>query len=218
LAVAVAILTYAWLEVSLNFSFHWVTSGDLRNGLSLPSNFHLVTAAAFVSWAMFFAAGADRGAAAKVLVSSVIGAISGLLLMWISPSVADFPDFWGIAVVGAVGAFAVVLAGATGDWYYTPAVFGGLASVFFWWVATGVDGWVVGGGGKGNSPAALGDPATAGTGAFGGALSTPVEWVFASTAASLACGVALGLISVFLASAFARVLGTKAAEVVGSPA
>jgi hypothetical protein len=215
-AVAVAILTFAWLEVSLNFSFHWFTDGDLGIGLSLPGNFHLVTAAAFVSWAMFFAAGADRAAALKVVSSSVIGAVCGLLLMWISPAIADLPEFWGIAVVGAVGAFAVVLAGALGDWYYTPAVFGGLASVFFWWVATGLDGWVEGGGGKGNSVAALADRATAGSGAFGGALSTPIAWVFVNTAASLACGVVLGLLTLAFARAFTPALGTRSPQVATS--
>lgn len=218
LAVAVAILTYAWLEVSLNFSFHWVTSGDLGIGISLPGNFHLVTAAAFVSWGIFFAAGADLGAGARVVGSSVIGALSGLLLMWIAPAVADLPDFWGIAIVGAIGAFAVVISSAFGDWYYTPAVFGGLASVFFWWVATGLDGWVEGGGGRGNSPAALADPTTAGSGAFGGALSTSIGWVFASTTASLVCGVVLGLVSVQLANAVARVLGIRAVEATTSVA
>ena len=168
-------------------------------GLALPSNFHLVTAAAFVSWAMYFAAGGDQNAAVKVFISSVVGAVSGLILMVLGPKVADLPDFWGIAIIATIGAFAVVLGGALGDWCYTPAVFGGLASVFFWWVATGLDGWVAGGGGKGNIPQALADPATAGAGAFGGALSTPVEWVFISVAASLVCGVVLGLVSTLIA-------------------
>ena len=62
LAVAVGVVAFLYVWIALNFSFHWVTSGDLGNGLDLPSNFHLVVPAGFVAWAMFFAAGADNGA------------------------------------------------------------------------------------------------------------------------------------------------------------
>ena len=57
LAAAVGILAFVWTWVALNFSFHWLTDGDLGNGLDLPSNFQLMVPAAFVSWAMYFAAG-----------------------------------------------------------------------------------------------------------------------------------------------------------------
>jgi hypothetical protein len=212
LAISVAILTFAWLEISLNFTFHWNTAGDLGNGLSLPSSFHLVAPAAFVSWAMFFAAGADRSAANKVLLASVVGAVGGLLLMWIAPTIADTPHFWGIAVVAAGAAFLAVLGALVGDVYYPPAVFSGMACVFFWWVATGLDGWVEGGGGAANTLKSLGDPRTAGSGAFGGTLSTPAEWVFVSMLASLACGVLLGLISVQLAHVFSPKSASAAAD------
>lgn len=200
LSLAVGLLAFIWLEVSLNFSFHWFSDGDLGIGLALPNNFHFVPPAAFVSWAMFFAAGADRAAAAKVAVASTVGAASGLLLMWIAPALAGLPDFWGIAVAAGVLALLVTAAGCAGDWYFIPATFGGFATIVFWWIATGLDGWAEGGGGVGNSVAALGKPETAGSGAFGGVLSTPVEWVFASCLASLLCGVVLGLASAKLAS------------------
>ena len=56
LALVIAVLAFIWVELSLNFTFHWVTSGDLGNGLSLPSSFHLIVPAAFVTWGFFFAA------------------------------------------------------------------------------------------------------------------------------------------------------------------
>lgn len=209
LAVAVAILVFAWLEISLNFTFHWVTDGDLGIGLSLPSNFHLVAPAAFVSWAMFFAAGAADGAASKAALGSTFGAVGALILMWIAPRIAELPDFWAIAVVTSVMALVVVLMSAAGDWFFTPAVFGGFASVVFWWIATGLDGWAPGGGGAANSLAALAKPETAGAGAFSGVLSTPVEWVFASSAVSLLCGVVLGVLSTKLANLLATLIAPR---------
>ena len=62
LALVIGVLAFLWCEFALNFTFHWVTDGDLGNGLALPSNFHLVVPAAFVSWGFFFAAGGDRSA------------------------------------------------------------------------------------------------------------------------------------------------------------
>src|SRR3954464_8713161 len=94
LAAAVGILAFAWTWVALNFSFHWITDGDLGNGLDLPSNFQLMVPAAFVSWAMYFAAGGDNGAARKVAIAPGCGAVAALVVMWLSPAIADLPDFW----------------------------------------------------------------------------------------------------------------------------
>jgi hypothetical protein len=215
LALVIAVLAFLWVEVSLNFTFHWVTSGDLGNGLSLPSNFHLIVPAAFVTWGFFFAAGADTAALTKVVVAAVIGSVGALVVMALAPPIADLPDFWGIALVVAVAAFVLVLASALGDWYYVPGIFGAFAATIFWWIATGLDNWAAAGGGVGNSVAALGKPATAGFGAFGGVLSTPYGWVWASSLASLLCGCALGLLSVKLAGLFARAprsAGARAAD------
>src|SRR6266853_1359778 len=77
LAVAFGVLAFAWIDISLNFSFHWFDNGDLGNGLGLPANFHLVAPAAFITWALFFAAGADLAAATKVAIATVIGATAG---------------------------------------------------------------------------------------------------------------------------------------------
>jgi hypothetical protein len=198
LAVVIAVLAFIWVEFSLNFTFHWVTNGDLGNGLSLPSNFHLIVPAAFISWGLFFAAGADSAALTKVSVASVVGAVGGLLLMLISPKIADLPDFWGIALTVAVLALLVVIASAVGDWYYVPGVFGAFAATVYWWIATGLDGWAKDGGGVGNSVKALGNPATAGAGAFGGVLSTPAGWVFVDVLVTLLIGCGLGVASVRL--------------------
>ncbi len=204
LALVIALLAFVWVEFSLNFTFHWVTDGDLGNGLGLPSNFHLIVPAGFLAWGFFFAAGADMTALRKVVVAIVVGTVGGLVVMALAPSVADLPDFWGIALVVAVAAFVLVLASVVGDWYYVPGIFGAFAATIFWWIATGLDGWAIDGGGVGNSLEALGNPATAGAGAFGGVLSTPYAWVWADTLVSLLIGAGLGLLSVTLAGLFAR--------------
>ncbi len=113
LAAAVGILAFVWTWVALNFSFHWITDGDLGNGLDLPSNFQLMVPAAFVSWAMYFAAGGDNGAARKVAIANVFGAVAALIVMWLSPAIADLPDFWGIAL--GVGVLAAGLRTTTED-------------------------------------------------------------------------------------------------------
>jgi hypothetical protein len=97
--------------------------------------------------------------------------------------------------VTALGlAFLLIIGMALSDLWYVPAAFGGFASIVFWWTATGLDRWSVGGGGTGNTTAALGDTTTAGAGAFGGVLSTPVIWVFVSVTVSLLAGCVLGLL------------------------
>lgn len=198
LALVIGVLAYAWTHVALNFTFQWFTDGDLGNGLALPSNFHLIVPAAFVAWGFFFAAGADTSAFLKVATASVTGGLAALGAMALSSATAPFPDFWGIALW--VGVFAVVLVvlSAFGEWHYVPASFGAFASTFFWWTATGLDYWAPDGGGIGNSVKALGDPATAGAGAFGGVISTPFTWVWINVTVSLLCGCLLGLASVRL--------------------
>lgn len=198
LALVIAILAFGWVEFSANFTFHWVTDGDLGNGLSLPGSFHLIVPAAFVSWGFFFAAGADMSAFQKVAIASVVGTLGALFVMALTPQFADLPDFWGIALTVAIAAFLVVIASAVGDWFYVPGVFGAFAATVFWWIATGLDGWAIDGGGIGNSVEALGDPATAGAGAFGGVLSTPFVWVWIDILVTLLIGCVLGLLSVKL--------------------
>jgi hypothetical protein len=202
LALSVGLLAWLWTWGALDFTFHWVTSGDLGNGLSLPGNFHVMVPAAFVSWAMFFAAGADNLAAAKVAIANVFGAVAALLVMIIASGVAGVPDFWALGLGVGLAALVLVVLSALGDWYFVPATFGAFASVFFWWIATGLDKWAPGGGGVGNNVGALKDAATAGTGAFGGVLSTPYGWVVFDVLVTLMIGVGLGMLSTRLAAVF----------------
>ncbi|MFG2794482.1 hypothetical protein [Streptomyces sp. NPDC048419] len=146
LALAVGVLAFAWIEVSMNFTFHWFDNGALGNGLGLPANFHLIAPAAFISWAMVFAAGADAAAATKVGIATAIGSVAGLVLMALGPKTADLPEFWGLALWVGVLAFGAV-ALSIFDWYYTPAALAAFAAVVFWWIATGLDGWASHGGG-----------------------------------------------------------------------
>jgi Protein of unknown function (DUF1097) len=126
LAISVGILAAVWLEISLNFSFHWITEGNLGNGLALPANFTVVAPAALVSWSMFFAAGVDRAAAGQVALASTVGAVGAFLAGLIAPKIAGLPDFYGIALTAGVIAGLAVLAAAFSDYYYIPAVFCGL--------------------------------------------------------------------------------------------
>jgi hypothetical protein len=213
LALAIGVLAFLWCEFALNFSFHWVTSGDLGNGLHLPSNFHLVVPAAFVSWAMFFAAGADNAAFTKVSSANVFGVVAALIAIVLVVATADLPDFWAISLWVAVMAALLVVGGGLGDWYFIPGTFGAFASVVFWWLATGADGWAKDGGGVGNSVKALGTPATAGLGAFGGVLSTPYIWVCINVFVTLMIGALLGVASVRLSAAITPKPREAAAEV-----
>ena len=201
LALVIGVLSFLWTEFSLNFTFHWVTDGDLGVGLGLPSNFHLILPTAFISWGLFFAAGGDNAAFGKILTACIFGSVAALITMGLSFKTADLPDFWGIALWVGVFAFVLVMVLVLGDWYYVAGTFPAFASVFLWWIATGLDGWAPNGGGVGNSLEALGDPTTAGTGAFGGVLSTPWGMVFVNSLVSLICGVILGILSGKLAAA-----------------
>ena len=212
LALVIGVLAFLWCELALNFTFHWVTDGDLGNGLALPSNFHLVVPAAFVSWGFFFAAGADIGAFRKVVIGSVTGGLAALAAIAGASKTADLPDFWGIALWVGILAIVLVLLSAAGDWHYVPATFGAFASVFFWWTATGLDYWAPKGGGVGNSLQALKNPATAGAGAFGGVISTPFTFVWLNITVSLLCGCVLGLLSVKLTAMVTPAAAEQEAE------
>ncbi len=214
LALVIGVLAVAWTDFALNFTFQWVTDGDLGNGLMLPSNFHLVVPAAFVAWGFFFAAGADMAALVKVVAGSITGGLAALGAMAGSSATAPLPDFWAIAVWVGIFAVVLVLMSALGDWHYVPASFGAFASVFFWWTATGLDYWAADGGGVGNSVKALADPLTAGAGAFGGVISTPFVFVWLNITVSLLCGCLLGLISVKLTALVTP--GARAAEPAGT--
>ncbi len=195
LAIVIGILAFLWCEFSLNFQFHWVTDGDLGVGLGLPARFQLPVWIAFVSWGVFFAAGGDNAAFGKVLVASVLGSLAALVTFAVAPKIADLPDFWGISLMVGIMAFVLVAILVAGDWYYVAGTFPAFAACFGWWVATGLDNWAPNGGGVGTGIDRLGDPATAGSGAFSGVLSTPFGWVWFSAAVTLVIGVVLGIVS-----------------------
>jgi hypothetical protein len=195
LAVVIGVLSFLWCEFSLNFQFHWVTNGDLGVGLELPANFQLPVWIAFISWGVFFAAGGDNAAFGKVVIASVLGSVAALVTFALAPQIADLPDFWGISLIVGIMAFVLVAILIAGDWYYVAGTFPAFAACFGWWVSTGLDNWAPNGGGVGSGLGSLSDPATAGSGAFGGVLSTPFGWVWFSAMVTLICGVVLGIVS-----------------------
>ena len=83
------------------------------------------------------------------------------------------------------------------------------ASVFFWWIATGLDNFVPDGKGPHTAAAltsAITDtPLAAGTGAFGGLLSMSWGAVAVSVFVSLVCGALLGRASVKLAGVLGKI-------------
>jgi hypothetical protein len=208
LALVVGILSWAWAEFSLNFTFHWVTANDdVLLGLGQPENFHLVLPAAFVSWGLFFAAGGDNAAFGKIFLAITFGSVAALITMPLAFETADIPDFWGIALWVGVFAFVLVAILIAGDWYYVAGTFPAFASVFFWWIATGLDGWVPGetsgnDAGKDAWLTALGegDLLGLGSGAALGLINTPWPWVWFNIWITLICGLILGIVSAKVAA------------------
>jgi Protein of unknown function (DUF1097) len=202
LAIAVALVAFVYVEVTLNFTFHWATDGDLGNGLSLPKSFHFVVPAGFVAWALFFAIGGDGEALRRVAIGCAFGCGAAFLVFAFVTLTKGLPDFWTISLGVAVAAGVLVVLGGLGEWFVIPVTFASFACCVFWWIATGLDGWADHGGGVGNSLAALSKPATAGAGAFGGVISTPYGWVAVNTFVTLIVGALCGLASARLAAVF----------------
>ncbi len=198
LALVIGILSYLWTQFSLNFTFQWyaVDLGPAGGGINQPENFHLILPVAFISWGLFFAAGGDNAAFGKVFLAAVFGTVAALVTMPLAFRTADFPDFWGIALWVGVFAFVLVMILIAGDWYYVAGTFPCFAAVFLWWIATGLDGWVPGGGGLENSLEA----GKAGAGAFAGLISTPWGWVWFDTFVTLVGGAGLGILSARVAA------------------
>jgi hypothetical protein len=207
LALVIGVLSFLWTELALNFTFHWVTLQDeVLAGLGAPQNFHLILPTAFISWGLFFAAGGDNAAFGKVVIACVFGSVAALVTMPLAFSTADLPDFWGIALWVGIFAFILVAILIAGDWYYVAGTFPAFASVFLWWIATGLDGWVpdpVSGASLGKEEVVAGLTAgtPVGTGAALGLISTPWAWVWFSSFVTLICGCILGIISAKVAAA-----------------
>jgi len=199
--VVVGVLSFLWTELSLNFTFHWFTySLPASAGVGLPKDFQLILPTAFISWGLFYCAGGNNAAFGKIFLATVFGSVAALVTMPLAFKTADFPDFYGIALWVGVFGFVLVMILIAGDWYYVAGTFPCFAAVFLWWIATGLDGFVANGGGVGSGASSLSSPATAGSGAFGGLLSTPWQWVWFDTWITLVCGVILGWVGAKLAA------------------
>lgn len=219
LTVSIGVLALLASEVALNFTFHWVTVQDGVFGkYGLPQNLHLVLPALFVTWGLFFMLGATNAALGKTLIAAVTGTVGAGIAIAVAPLLAESPDFWGLALmIGVTAAGLIVLSTVVEDDRFAPApAFGCYASVFFWWIATGLDNFVPAGKGPHTAEAitsAITDtPLAAGTGAFGGLISMSWLAVLVSVFVSLACGALLGALSVRLAGVLGKVGASREQE------
>jgi hypothetical protein len=219
LTISIGVLAYVATWLALNFTFHWVTVQDGVFGkYGLPHSTQLVLPAIFVGWGLFFITGATGAAFGKTTVAALTGTIGATLTMAIGPKLADSPDFWGLGLmIGITAAGLVVLSTARGDDLFAPApAFCAYASVFFWWIATGLDNFVPGGRGPHTAAAITAaitnKPLAAGTGAFGGLLSMSWQAVAISIFFSLVVGGVFGYVSVWLAGVLGRMTSPSKAE------
>src|SRR3954447_2303023 len=154
LTISIGVLAFLATELALNFTFHWVTVQDGVFGkFGLPEGLQLVLPAIFVAWGLFFLLGATGAALGKTVTAAATGSIAAGIAMWLGPALADAPDFWGLAVaIGVTAMGLVVLSTSVADDRFSPApAFCAYASVFFWWIATGLDNYVAAGKGPGTA-------------------------------------------------------------------
>ena len=220
LAVSIALVAFIYSELTLNFNLHWFTVADGVFGkFGLPEKFQLVLPATFVTWGLYYALGSDRLALRKTLIAACTGTIGAIVIMTVGPALAGPPSLWGIALaIALVGGGLVLLSAVTEDGLFAAApAFVCAASVLFWWFATGLDNYVPGAAGPhtvvGFELALTKHPLAAGTGALGGLLSTPWQFVALSVWVSLLVGPLLGFLSRALATAPARVRATSPVQV-----
>ena len=219
LAISVALVAFIWSELTLNFNLHWFTVADGVFGkFGLPEKFQLVLPATFVTWWLYYMLGSDRVALRKTLIAATTGTVGAIVIMTLGPALAGLPSLWGLALaIAIVGGGLVILSAVTEDGSFAAApAFVCAASVLFWWFATGLDNYVPHAAGP-HTVAALGialttHPLAAGTGALGGLLSTPWQFVALSMWVSLLCGPVLGALSRFLAAAPTHI-GASAGQV-----
>jgi hypothetical protein len=217
LTVSIGVLAFLASELALNFTFHWVTVQDGVFGkFGLPRGVHLALPALFVAWGLYFMLGANMAALSKTITAAVTGTIFATIAMVVGPALADAPDFWGLALmIGVTAAGLVVLSTAVADDRFAPApAFACYASVFFWWIATGLDNFVADGKGPHTAAAVTAaitnKPLAAGTGAFGGLISMSWGAVAISVFFSLVVGSLFGVLSVQFAGVLGRI-GAKPA-------
>ena len=172
--------------------------------------------ATFVTWGLYYALGADRAAFRSTLIAACTGTVGAIVIMTLGPALAGLPSLWGIALaIAIVGGGLVILSAVTEDGSFAAApAFVCAAAVLFWWFATGLDNYVPGAAGP-HTVAGLGlaltkHPLAAGTGAIGGLLSTPWQFVALSVWVSLLVGPILGLVCRSLAAAPGRLSAPSA--------
>jgi len=219
LIASIGLLAFLASEVALNFTFHWVTVQDgVFGAYGLPQNVHLILPALFVAWGLYFMLGANRTALGKTVIAAATGSVGAGIAMVVGPMLAESPDFWGLALmIGITAGGLVVLSTVVEDDRFAPApAFFCYASVFFWWIATGLDNFVPDGKGPHTAAAvtsAITDtPLAAGTGAFGGLISMSWSAVLISVFFSLVCGALLGALSVQLAGLFGKLGASRTPE------
>jgi hypothetical protein len=219
LTLSIGLLAFVATWIALNFTFHWVTVQDGVFGeYGLPEGVHLVLPAIFVAWGLYFMLGASNAALGKTMIAALTGTLGATFAMVVGPLLADSPDFWGLAVaIGLSAAGLIVLSTVVEDDRFAPApAFCCYASVFFWWIATGLDNFVADGKGPHTAEAvtsAITDtPLAAGTGAFGGLLSMSWAGVLVSVFFSLVCGALLGALSVRLAGVLGQLGASRSPE------
>jgi hypothetical protein len=220
LSISIGLVAFIYSELVLNFNLHWFTVADGVFGkFGLPEKFQLVLPATFVTWGLYYMLGSDRAALRKTLIAASTGTVGAIVIMTLGPALAGLPSLWGLAVaIALVGGGLVILSALTEDGSFAAApAFVCAASVLFWWFATGLDNYVPHAAGP-HTVAALGlalttHPLAAGTGAVGGLLSTPWQYVALSVWVSLLCGPVLGFVSRALAGAPARIGASSPAQV-----
>jgi hypothetical protein len=220
LAISIGLIAFVYSELVLNFNLHWFTVADGVFGkFGLPEKFQLVLPATFVTWGLYYMLGSDRVALRKTVIAASTGTIGAIVIMTLGPALAGLPSLWGLALaIGLVGGGLVILSALTEDGSFAAApAFVCAASVLFWWFATGLDNYVPHAAGP-HTVAALGlalttHPLAAGTGAVGGLLSTPWQYVALSVWVSLLFGPVLGFVSRALASAPGRIGDSSPAQV-----
>ena len=216
LTVSIGVLAFVATWIALNFTFHWVVVKDgVFGAYGVPQGIQLALPAIFVGWGLYFLTSLSFS---KTAIAALTGTIGATLTMAIGPKLADSPDFWGLAVmIGITAAALVVLSTVVEDDRFAPApAFACYASVFFWWIATGLDNFVPGGKGAHSVAAvtsAITDkPLAAGTGAFGGLISMSWLAVAVSIFFSLVVGSLFGIASVKLAGVFGKIGARNATE------
>ena len=208
LAISIGVVAFLWSEFALNFSFHWVTVQDGVFGKSRILRAFPARAPGVVrDVGAPVRDGGRRGCAAcKTLIAASPGTVAAGFVMVVGPALADAPHLWGVALAVGVAGCGLVLASTLvdGDLLSPAPEFACAGTVLLWWFATGLDNYVPGGKGP-HTAQALGlalstKPLAAGTGAFGGLLSTPWPWVAISVWVTFACGALLGVASGSLAA------------------